>query len=70
MGKLRFVLLIAVTQVMAAGSNPAPAPPQIDEIVKIDVHSHILEPVPEFVDMMRRINLRIINICVRGTIPQ
>ncbi len=70
MVRLRFVLLIAVAQVMAAGSNPAPAPPQIDEIVKIDVHSHILEPVPEFVDMMRRINLRIINICVRGTIPQ
>ena len=48
MGKLRFVLLIAVTQVMAAGSPPAPAPPRIDEIVKIDVNSHILDPVQEF----------------------
>ena len=64
------MLLIAAIQVMAAASHPAAAPPRIDEVVKIDVHSHILEPVPEFVGMMRRINLRIINICTRGTIPQ
>ncbi len=70
MRKLRFVFVMASIQVMAAAAPPAPAPPRIDEIVKIDVHSHIFEPVPEFVDMMRRINLRIINICTRGTIPQ
>ena len=69
MRKLGFVLLIGAIQGMAAASHPAEAP-RIEEIVKIDVHSHIFEPVPEFVAMMRRINLCIINICTRGTIPQ
>ncbi len=40
--------------------------PPFEEIIKIDVHSHIFRDVPEFVDMMRRSNLKIINICVRG----
>ena len=69
MRKLGFVLLIGAIQGMAAASHPAEAP-RIEEIVKIDVHSHIFEPVPEFVAMMRRINLCIIHICTRGTIPQ
>jgi predicted TIM-barrel fold metal-dependent hydrolase len=33
---------------------------------KIDAHSHIFEDIPEFVQMMKRNNLHIINICTRG----
>jgi predicted TIM-barrel fold metal-dependent hydrolase len=40
--------------------------PTFEEITKIDVHSHIFRDAPEFVEMMRRSNLKIINICVRG----
>ena len=51
-------------------SGAEPASPKMEDIVKIDVHSHILGPVPEFVEMMRRINLRIVNICTVGVIPE
>jgi predicted TIM-barrel fold metal-dependent hydrolase len=40
--------------------------PPFEEITKIDVHSHIFRDDPEFIEMMRRTNLKIINICVRG----
>lgn len=54
----------------AAETGPASvvdeSAPAFEEITKIDVHSHIFRDSPEFVAMMERIDLRIINICVRG----
>ena len=52
---------------VSAANEGAPA---FEEILKIDIHSHIFEDMPEFVDMMDRINLHIVNICVRGTQPE
>ena len=48
-------------------SEPTESRPAFEKILKIDVHSHIFDDVPEVVEMMDRNRLRIINVCVRGT---
>jgi len=44
--------------------------PPFEEILKIDVHSHIFDDIPEFVEMLRRVNLRVVNICYCGSKPE
>jgi predicted TIM-barrel fold metal-dependent hydrolase len=41
--------------------------PAFEEILKIDIHSHLFEDSPLLVDMLRRNNLHVVNIAVRGT---
>jgi len=41
--------------------------PRYEEILKIDVHSHVFEDLPGLNDLMRRINLRTVNVCNNGT---
>jgi len=41
-----------------------------EEILKIDAHAHIFDDMPEFVEMVRRINLRVLNVCVYGSKPE
>ncbi len=48
-----------------AAADPETAPP-FEQILKIDVHAHVFEDIPVFAEMMRKSNLRIVNICVRG----
>jgi predicted TIM-barrel fold metal-dependent hydrolase len=61
-------LLCALLLGMAVPSaGLAAPPPAFEEILKIDVHSHIFEDVPEVVEMMDRCRVRIVNVCVRGT---
>lgn len=43
------------------------APPAYTEILKIDVHSHVFEDVPAINALLRRINVRTINVCNNGT---
>lgn len=53
-----------------ASSSQAPAPeavPAFESIRKIDVHSHVFEDIPALHDMLRRIDVHIINICNPGT---
>jgi predicted TIM-barrel fold metal-dependent hydrolase len=38
--------------------------PLFEEILKIDVHSHVFDDVPELVQMMARTNTKIVNVCV------
>ena len=45
-------------------------PPPFEDILKIDVHAHIFDDMPEFVEMVRRINLRVLNVCVYGNSPE
>lgn len=53
---------------LAAGHLPAAeAPPAFASIRKIDVHSHIFEHLPELTANMRENNVRLINVCNRGT---
>lgn len=47
-----------------AASESAPA---YTEILKIDAHSHIFEDSPRINDLLRRINVRTINVCNNGT---
>jgi predicted TIM-barrel fold metal-dependent hydrolase len=42
-------------------------PPGYTEILKIDSHSHVFEDLPALNDLLRRINVRTINVCNNGT---
>lgn len=42
---------------------------EFEDTLKIDVHSHIFDDMPEFVAMMERVNLRVVNICLYGNQP-
>ena len=64
---LLWALLIGMAAPSAAPTGP---PPAFEEILKIDVHSHVFDDVPEVVEMMDRNRVRIVNVCVRGTDPQ
>jgi predicted TIM-barrel fold metal-dependent hydrolase len=44
--------------------------PPFEQVLKIDVHAHIFDDMPEFVAMLRRINLHVVNICVYGNKPE
>ncbi len=46
----------------AEGTRPA-----YEQILKVDVHSHLFEDIPAAHDLFRRINVRTINVCVPGT---
>lgn len=63
LGALSFSLLCLTFSVTGAESES----PQFEELEKIDFHSHIFEDVPGLAAMLRRINLRIVNVCNRGT---
>jgi predicted TIM-barrel fold metal-dependent hydrolase len=47
-------------------AEPEAAPAYLD-ILKIDAHSHMFEDMPQMVAMLRRNNVRTINVCVPGT---
>ena len=64
----RRLLLVASAVVLATLPRPlAGAPPAFEDILKIDVHSHFFDDVPELATMMDRAKVRIVNVCVRGT---
>lgn len=52
-----------------AGQPPV-EPPDYRSFLKIDVHTHIFADSPEYVEMMRRNNIKGINICTGGTDPE
>jgi len=58
--------IIALTHghVLAAADATAP---RYESILKIDSHSHMFEEIPEFNALLRRINVRTINVCNNGT---
>jgi len=67
----------AIVAALAAGVHPLVAqpstppstsgPPGFERLRKIDVHSHIYEDMPVVNAMLRRINLRVVNISNPGT---
>jgi len=71
----RFVLLVGLPVAMAAvlsaarrsPATQAPPAPGFEQLRKIDIHSHVYEDLPVINDLLRRINLRIINISVPAT---
>ena len=64
---MRCALLISLAAPRLGFAGPTPV---FEQILKIDVHSHIFEDVPEVVEMMDRNRVRIVNVCVRGTDPE
>src|SRR5262245_47632270 len=47
-------------------SATAEGAPAFEVILKIDVHAHIFEEIPQLSEMMKRNNVRAINVCNRG----
>lgn len=70
---VRRILFATLSIALAAAAFPASqgaiakATPGFEQLRKIDVHSHIFEDVPAVNAMLRRINLRVINISVPAT---
>ena len=55
------LLLTPLAPLQAADEEAAPA---YEQLLKIDVHSHVFENFPALNDLFRRINMRTVNICV------
>lgn len=51
----------------AATPESGTATPAFEAMRKIDVHSHVFEDLPALHDMLRRIDVHIINVCNPGT---
>ena len=62
-----FLLSCSGTEVNAGGTNTEP--PDYRSFLKIDIHTHIFADFPAYVKMMRRNNIKGINICTGGTDP-
>jgi predicted TIM-barrel fold metal-dependent hydrolase len=69
-----FATLAGLTAALAAADRPpsaqasaAASPPGFEQMRKVDVHSHIYEDLPVVNAMLRRINLRVINVSVPAT---
>jgi predicted TIM-barrel fold metal-dependent hydrolase len=58
------VVLVAPWVFAADDGEPAPG---YFTLLKIDAHSHVFEDMPQMAAMLRRNNVRTINICVPGT---
>src|SRR5690349_19926773 len=56
------LMVLAMAPLRAADET---APPH-EQMLKIDVHSHVFEEIPGLNEFLRRINLRTINVCVPG----
>ena len=61
------VALFTFALLRPAAQAPAPAVPGFEQIHKVDVHSHVYEDLPAVTAMLRRANVRIINISNPGT---
>jgi predicted TIM-barrel fold metal-dependent hydrolase len=55
------------SQPAAQTTTPAPPPSGFERMRKVDVHSHVFEDMPVVNAMLRRINLRIVNVSVPAT---
>jgi predicted TIM-barrel fold metal-dependent hydrolase len=61
-----FLLALATFALPFAARAADETAPAFTELLKIDCHSHVFEDLPALNEMMRRINLRTINVCVPG----
>src|SRR5688572_2303833 len=64
---LSIAALAAASGPPAAQGPTAPPTPGFEPLRKVDVHSHIYEDLPVVNAMLRRINLRVINVSVPAT---
>ncbi len=65
--KARVAAYIGFTIFGCAGSKAAPNGPQAlpyPPFPRIDAHVHVYDPSPEYHDLLKRLNLRVLNLCV------
>ena len=73
MKSLRLAMVAGIVAALAVGvhlraaQSTTPSTPGFERLRKIDVHSHIYEDVPAVNALLRRINLRVVNVSVPGT---
>lgn len=61
-------LVLAPALLLAGPARAASeAAPSYEQMLKIDVHSHVFDDFPQLDALMRRINVRTINVCNNGT---
>ncbi len=63
--RVALILCLAIFALTSRAANEA-APPY-EQILKIDVHSHVFDDLPKLDELLRRINVRTINVCNNGT---
>jgi predicted TIM-barrel fold metal-dependent hydrolase len=61
------VAVVALWAGVPAAQAPATNVPPFEQIRKIDVHSHVYEDLPAVNAMLRRVNMRLINVSNPGT---
>lgn len=65
MRPMRLVVAFFLTACgVAAVANAQKTQPSPSAFVRIDAHAHVFNTAPQFYDMLRRLNLRVVNICV------
>lgn len=61
------MLSIALTLALALGAAQncpvGDAVPVFEDMPKIDVHAHVFDDIPEFIEMLRRNDMRVVNVC-------
>ena len=57
-------MLLALTFAIGQSSPP------FEEMPKVDIHAHYFNEMPEFVNMLERSNMKVVNICVFKNRPQ
>jgi predicted TIM-barrel fold metal-dependent hydrolase len=63
------LFLVSSRQSGAETDGSVTDPPDYRAFLKIDLHTHVFADFPEYVQMMRRNNIKGINICTGGTDP-
>src|SRR3954471_18103472 len=67
MNRRQWMSMVAAALPAWRVAPPAPGPPAFEEILKIDVHSHVFEDIPALVQRLQRLNVRTMNICNNGS---
>jgi predicted TIM-barrel fold metal-dependent hydrolase len=66
----RELLVAASAALVGIKRTLAAVAPGFEDVLKIDIHSHFFDDVPELAAMMERCRVRIVNVCVRGISPE
>lgn len=67
--RLQITAISSMVMFVAAGCSDAETP-AFEEMLKIDVHAHFFDDLPELAGMLRRNNMSVVNICLYGTRPE
>jgi predicted TIM-barrel fold metal-dependent hydrolase len=61
------LLCLTATACQLPGVATGASVPAFEELLKIDIHSHIFEDDPLLLDMLRRSEVHVVNVATRGT---